>query len=69
MPAAQDRGALGHRRGPPIQLASTGLPSTRAYGSQLARAVSVGSVIACGVRMTSSRRCRVAGGAISSARA
>ena len=37
---------------PPIQLASTGLPSSEAW-TLSASAVAVGSVIACGVRMTS----------------
>ena len=38
--------------GPPIQLASTGLPSILAYGFSCS-AVIVGSVISCGVRITS----------------
>ena len=40
-------------RAPPIQLASTGLPSTWAYCVS-ASAVRVGSVMSWGVRMTSS---------------
>ena len=43
----------GSTSGPPIQLASTG-PERRWANSRSASAVSVGSVMACGVRMTSS---------------
>ena len=38
---------------PPIQLASTGLPSMLRVAASARSAVCVGSVIACGVRITS----------------